>query len=142
MLRLSEDDFTELQRRIDAKTAMATPRTKKTRKYGSQPTVVDGIRFDSKAEARRYIQLKALQMAKEITNLQLQVSFNLLPGQDRAGRKERKVDYIRDFVYKDKDGVTIYEDVKSGPTKTAEFILKRKMMLFFHGIVVREVMMD
>jgi len=82
-----------------------------------------------------------MQQAGEIEDLKHHVHFDLLPAQDVNGRKERPVRYEADFTYM-KDGKLVVEDVKSGPTKTKEFILKRKMMLFFHKIEVIEVMAE
>lgn len=155
MLRFTPDEFAALQSRIKAgvqrksaapaqvePTAKAVKSTGRRNKYGAQATEVHGIRFDSKAEAKRYLQLKALEQAGEISDLQLQVKFDLLPAQELDGKKERPVQYIADFTYRDKAGSTVVEDAKSAATKTKEFVLKRKMMLFFHGIVIREVLMD
>jgi hypothetical protein len=99
--------------------------------------MVDGITFDSVKEAQRWCELKLMQRAGVISDLRLQVSFELLPAQ-RIDRKvvERAVNYIADFVYK-QDGQTVVEDAKG--YRTPEYIMKRKMMLFFHGIRIREV---
>lgn len=108
-------------------------------------TMPDGtlMHFDSKREARRYMDLWLMQRAGEITNLQTQVTYPLLPKQVHSdGAKERAIDYVADFVY-EKDGETVVEDSK-GFRNTASaayrvFVMKRKMMLYFHGITVREV---
>ncbi len=110
-------------------------------KYGAKATTVDGIEFDSKAEAQRYLQLKAMEKAGEITCLAIQVPFLLIPAQDKAGRKEREAVYVADFTYW-KDGVYVVEDTKSAPTKTREYVIKRKLLLWVHGLAVREVLMN
>lgn len=113
----------------------------------------DGMVFDSTKEARRYEQLILLQRAGYISNLQRQVTYELIPNQyetvERYSKKgerlkdqqrlvERKVEYIADFVYTDnKTGEVIVEDAKGFRTK--DFILKRKLLLFRHGIKLREV---
>ena len=79
-------------------------------KYGNHKVTYDGIKFDSKKEMNRYIELKLLQRAGKISDLQLQVPFVLL----QAGNGERGVKYIADFVYIDADGNKVVEDVKSG----------------------------
>ena len=129
---------------------MAYFRRYKSNKYGNRKT--GG--YDSKAEARRGAELEMLQAAGEICNLRKQVKFVLIPAQYEASdeiyqrgphkgeRKpgkliEREVSYLADFVYVNKDGDTIVEDVKGMRTK--EYILKRKMLLFFHGIRVVEI---
>lgn len=111
---------------------------KKKPKYHNVKTVVDGISFDSKREAARYQQLKLLERKGEISDLRLQVPFELIPSQRIDGKLlEREIKYIADFVYK-KHGKTIVEDVKSIATKTKEYIIKRKLMLYNHGIQIVE----
>ena len=95
--------------------------------------------FDSKKEADRYLVLRSEQLAGRISDLKCQVPFELIPSQKRDGRViERPVKYIADFSYT-RDGETVVEDVKSSATKTPEYILKRKMMLWEFGIEVKEV---
>ena len=102
--------------------------------------MIDGIGFDSNKEGARYEELKLLQRAGEISDLRLQVPFELVPNQKRNGKViERAVKYIADFVYTDKDGETVVEDVKSPATKTAVYTLKRKLMLWEFGIEIKEV---
>lgn len=129
------------------------PRYKKS-KYGAKKTVIDGITFDSVKEAKRYQELKRMQNASLIHDLQMQVKYVLIPAQrepDRVGARggkiqgrliEREVAYIADFVYYDNDlGHEVIEDVKgckSGNAYTI-FTLKRKMMLYFYGIRIKEV---
>ena len=117
-------------------------------KYNTKKVVRDGITFDSAKEARRFGELSLLQRAGEIFDLQTQVKFVLVPAQrepdttDRRGRLtkgkllEREVSYRADFVYKDKDGNTIVEDAKG--VRTKDFIIKRKLMLWVHGIQIKE----
>jgi len=110
-------------------------------KYRNRKTVLDGIEFDSAKEARRYAELLLLQKAGEIYDLQRQVSFVLIPAQkdEKTGRLlEREAKYIADFTYRScKTGRIIVEDTKG--LKTREYILKRKMMLYRHGIRIKEV---
>lgn len=106
-------------------------------KYGNKKVMVNGIQFDSKREARRYLDLKAMEMAGQIQNLQLQVKYLLIPSQKIDGKVvEREVTYVADFVY-DQNGKTVVEDSKGHRTK--DYILKRKMLLYSHGIQIREV---
>lgn len=106
-------------------------------KYGNKKVTVLGIEFDSKREARRYLDLKAEESAGVIQNLRLQVKYELLPNQKIDGKVvERAVSYVADFVY-EQNGETVVEDSKGHRTK--DYILKRKMMLHFHGIRIREV---
>lgn len=99
--------------------------------------------FDSVREHDRYQQLALLERAGAIQNLRVQVKYPLLPKQIRSdGKAERGVSYIADFVY-EKDGETVVEDSKGyrnpGAATYATFALKRKLMLYIHGITVREV---
>lgn len=121
----------------------------KGNKYGADKVVVDGIRFDSKREARRYQDLFLLLKAGEISDLRMQVKYQLIPVQrepDRIGPKggrkpgrviEKEVDYVADFVYKDREGNEIVEDTKGFRTK--DYVIKRKLMLWVHNIRIREV---
>jgi hypothetical protein len=95
--------------------------------------------FDSEKEGRRYWELKQLQKAGYISDLQLQVPFVLIPSQSKDGKViERKMSYKADFVYKDKNGKQIVEDVKSEATKTDVYRCKKKLMLYIHGIEIQE----
>lgn len=120
-------------------------------KYHNSKITVDGITFDSRKEAGRYRELKLLERAGEISDLQLQKEFELIPAQYETierygksgkrlkdGRKciEKAVKYIADFVYTEK-GQTIVEDTKG--FKTKDYIIKRKLMLYVHGIKIREI---
>lgn len=109
-------------------------------KYGNVKTIAFGCQFDSKREAQRYAELRLLEMAGEITDLQRQVPFVLIPAQkDAAGKAiEREVRYIADFTYTDKKtNVRVVEDAKG--LRTKEYIIKRKLMLYKYGIKIQEV---
>lgn len=108
-------------------------------KYHAKKIFADGQSFDSRKEYRRWCELKLVERAGEIGNLQRQVRFHLLPAQydERTGKcLERPVDYVADFVY-ETDGFLVVEDVKG--LKTRDYVLKRKMMLYMHGIRIQEV---
>ena len=101
-------------------------------KYGNIKTVTsDGIKHDSIKEANRWCELKLLERAGRIQDLQRQVKYELIPKQEG----ERAVYYIADFVYTE-NGQKVVEDAKGMRTK--EYKLKRKMMLYFHGIKIKE----
>ena len=108
-------------------------------KYRNQKTIVDGITFDSKKEANRWAELKLLERAGEISFLERQPSFVLIPKQVRDGKViERQTVYKADFTCQDnKTGETVVEDVKG--VRTKEYSLKRKLMLWEYGIMVKEV---
>ena len=121
-------------------------------KYRNTKITVDGITFDSKKEARRYSELKLLEKAGKISNLQRQVKFVLIPAQyeafERTGKNgqplkqgkkciERECAYIADFVYRDADFKRVVEDTKGMRTK--DYIIKRKLMLHKFHIKISEV---
>lgn len=93
------------------------------RKYRNKPVEIDGHRFDSRKEGQRYLELKALAAAGEITDLELHPRFELAPLKYRSGRK---VTYTADFRYKDKGGEVVVEDVKG--VQTEAFKLKWAIM--------------
>lgn len=106
-------------------------------KYGNRKVILDGIEFDSVKECQRYCELKLLQQAGVISDLQMQVPFELIPTQRIDGKVvERATKYVADFVYK-QNGQTVVEDTKG--FKTKDYIQKRKLMLWVHGIQIREV---
>lgn len=107
-------------------------------KYGNHKVVIDGEKVaDSKHEYSRLCELKDLQRAGEIKDLQLQVKYQLIPSQKICGKTERGVSYIADFVYWTKDNQLICEDAKGH--RTDAYIIKRKMMKLIHNIDVVEV---
>lgn len=107
-------------------------------KYHARKTVVDGITFDSRAEATRYTELKLLERAGEISSLVLQPVFELVPGYTKNGRKVRAVKYIADFMYTDRNGQTVIEDVKG--VRTKEFALKKKIFEWkYKNLTITEV---
>ena len=80
-----------------------------------------------------------MQKAGIISDLRRQVPFELIPSQRRDGKViERACIYKADFAYK-QDGEEVVEDVKSPATKTPQYIIKRKLMLWQFGIVIHEV---
>ena len=122
----------------------------KKSKYGAEKTVIDGITFDSRKEARRFAELKLLEKAGEIVELRRQVKFVLIPAQrepDQIGKRggvikgkliEREVSYLADFVYFDNNlNDYVVEDAKG--IRTKEYIIKRKLMLYKYNIRIREV---
>ena len=103
---------------------------KKSSKFGAKKTVVDGITFDSKWESERYGQLKAMERGGIVTDLELQVKYDIVINDIKICK------YIADFVYKEEspDGKIreIVEDAKG--FETPEFKLKKKLMKAVHGI--------
>lgn len=128
----------------------------KESKYGAKKVICNGIEFDSRKEANRYKELYFLLRAGHIQDLELQKSFELIPAQykvvttgevyKRGAKKgqpktktvcvENSVVYVADFAYKEK-GETVVEDTKG--FRTADYIIKRKLMLYVYGIQIKEV---
>lgn len=122
-------------------------------KYSAKKVIYDGKVFDSRKEAKRYAELRLLERAGQIKNLELQKRFELIPaqyektnevylrgekkGQPKQGRCiEQSVVYVADFCYIE-NGRQVVEDTKG--MKTKDYIIKRKLMLYIHGIRIREV---
>lgn len=106
-------------------------------KYRNRKTTVNGIVFDSAAEARRYQELCLLARAGEIQNLKLQPQFTLVEGfKTPKGEAVRPMVYRADFSYS-QSGQLIVEDVKGALTK--EYLLKRKLVLDRFGIEIVEI---
>ena len=100
------------------------------RKYHNTKTVADGIKFDSKLEAERYAQLKILERAGVIRDLELQPSFELLPSFRKNGKTWRRTVYKADFRYiLAEDDRIIIEDVK-GSTAVITDVFRLKQKLF------------
>lgn len=121
-------------------------------KYGNKKVTYDGITFDSQREMQRYVVLKEAERRGEISNLELQPKFELVPKLTEKIIEHKKtkdvvkekfiqhpITYTADFAYT-KDGERIIEDVKISPdVLPKELTLKIKMMRYFHGIEVRLV---
>lgn len=115
-------------------------------KYNAKKILKDGEVFHSKKEYKRWVELKTAEKSGLISELKRQVKYELVPAcyeeQDTPkGKKwrcvERPVSYYADFVYKDSSGITIVEDTKG--VRTADYIIKRKLMLHVHNIKIREI---
>lgn len=128
----------------------------KKSKYHSKKITVNGITYDSRKEYKRHVELSLLEKAGAITDLQTQVKFVLIPAQYetiptgefyKIGAKkgqpktkkvcvEQPATYYADFVYIE-NGKKIVEDTKGFRTK--DYIIKRKLMRWVHGIGIKEV---
>ena len=113
-------------------------------KYKNKKVEVDGMKFDSKREYNRWMELQIMEKAGLISNLQRQVPFELIPKQKVNIQKgtghitvsERSVKYIADFVYM-QDGRKVVEDTKG--LRTPEYVIKRKLLLYRYGLKVNEI---
>lgn len=129
-----------------------TVRSRSKVKYGNRKITRDGLTFDSIKEYRRWCELSLLEQAGEITGLERQVKYVIIPAQyapdtvtargkiKRGKLLERECAYVADFRYQ-MDGETVVEDVKGYKDGQAYalFVIKRKLMLSVHGIMVKEV---
>lgn len=108
-------------------------------KYSAVATIVDGIRFASKAEARRYQELRLLERAGEIKELEIQPKFPLLaPCAGRTNVLERVGEYRADFRYREgPKGVLVIEDVKG--VRTDMFRWKKKHFEIQYGLTLTEI---
>ena len=112
----------------------------KNNKYGVSPKVdrtINGIMFASKLEMDRYLQLKFAEKAGVIKDLILQPSFWLIDDYvTRDGEKIRGIKYLADFQYiRISDGAVIIEDAKSTATRTKEFLIKKKLLLWRYPLL-------
>ena len=105
-------------------------------KYHNRKVTRDGETFDSVKEYRRFCELRLLERAGAVTDLRRQVKFELIPAQRIDGKVvERACGYVADFVYME-NGQQVVEDTKG--MRTQEYRLKRKLMLWVHGIRIKE----
>ena len=137
---MSVNQYRELQRLQGQR-----PRSK----YGNVKTENDGIVFASKKEAMRYAELKTMEKAGLISQLQHQKPYELQPKFRKHGKTYRPITYYADFVYYDETPKCeiakdtnrwVVEDVKSAITrKDKVYRLKKKMMAYVYGIEIREI---
>lgn len=104
----------------------------KPKKYRNKSVVIDGIRFDSIAESKRYEQLRLLQQYHKISGLELQPKYDLCVGSMKI------CGYRADFRYRDESGKEITEDVKGFLTPV--YRIKKRLMKACRGIEIVEVM--
>lgn len=119
----------------------------KKSKLGNKKLTVGGITYDSEREYKRHLELLVLERAGVISDLRTQVKYVLIPTQRepdiigvRGGVKpgkliEKECAYIADFVYRE-NGREVVEDCKG--FRTEKYLIKRKLMLYVHGIRIRE----
>lgn len=108
-------------------------------KYGSRKAERGALRFDSQKEARRYDELTTMLRAGLISDLRLQPQFTLQESYiTETGERIRAVRYTADFSYRF-GGKLVVEDVKSGPTRTKEYLRNKKFMRSKYGIDIQEV---
>ena len=104
-------------------------------KYHAKKTTVDGITFDSRREADRYLVLKSMEEDGAIEDLRRQVRYELVSAFDVDGKHYRPVYYVADFTYRE-NGHEVIEDVKG--MKTDVYRLKAKLVAYRYGVNIRE----
>ena len=104
-------------------------------KYRARKTTFDGITFDSRKEADRYLVLKGMEEDGVIENLRRQVRYELVPAFDVDGKHYRPIYYVADFVYVE-DGKEVVEDVKGMITDV--YKLKSKLFARRYGMSIKE----
>lgn len=122
----------------DAKQSKSKP---KRPKFNNTTVEMDGVKFDSTKEYKRYIELKARSQRGEIQELKCQVKFELAPKVKIEGEKRAKsaLRYFADFTYIE-NGVLVVEDVKSIATrKLPSYRNKKHLMKSVHGVDIKEV---
>lgn len=155
-MALSSKDLARLgpraQRQLLQK--LGAQRCQRQSKYHNEPTTVNGIKFDSKKEARRYEELMVMLHAGEIKNLRLQAQYTLQESFiTPEGTRIRAIKYVADFAYDRRNKPNrnqpdlnepvcwthVVEDVKSRATKTPQYEMKKKLMYEKFRIEIREV---
>lgn len=131
-MSITNDIWTAEQFRDYGRTKVM-PQPKSRLKYNNVKKEVDGKKFDSTKESKRYLELKSMVERGEISELHEQVKFTF------AHNGVKICSYIADFTY-NKDGKEVVEDVKSEMTKKLPvYKMKKKMMVAFFGIDINEV---
>lgn len=144
-IRMSDEEFQDTQERLKSRingipAVVGSRIEKKVSKHRNVRVRIDGHNFGSKVESRRYLQLKYLEERGQISNLRLQVPFELAPAVHLAGRNRMSppLRYFADFVYEQK-GKVIVEDVKGADKVTEGFRIKRHLMATVHNIHIVEI---
>lgn len=111
-------------------------------KYGNQKIIVNGQTFDSQLECARYMQLKILERAKKIKDLQRQVAFELQPSYKKGNKTIKAITYIADFVYIDlQTGMKVIEDTKG--YRNEVYKLKKKLFEYvYKDMQITEIMKE
>lgn len=126
-----------MKQNITSKDFLELSKKPKKSKFNNKKTIVDGLKFDSLKESKRYTELKFLQDNKRISDLQMQVKFPIVVNGFKI------CTYIADFCYQDLTTFSqpkIVEDVKSEFTrKQPVYRLKKKLMIAVHNIEIKEV---
>ena len=131
-----EDLSPEMQAKVKEK---YRTEKKNKNKYGNEKTETNGIKFDSKKEARRYMELRQLETMGKISDLKLQHTFTLQEAfTTESGERIQAIKYIADFTYME-DGKFVVEDVKSPATRNNPVYRMKNKMMAEKGYIIREI---
>jgi len=109
-------------------------------KYKNKKTVINGLKFDSKKEGMRYLDLLEKLNLGQISGLELQPQFELQPKYKKDGKTIRALVYKADFAYYDKDGNYIVEDVKGSKyCLTDHYKIKKKIFEYKYPYKIKEI---
>lgn len=109
-------------------------------KYRNKKVVLGGLMFDSRFEAKKWQELCVRQRIGEITDLQRQVRFSLIPTRYYGKECVRGCSYVADFVYKEKDGQSVVVDTKG--FETPEYIVKKKLFLEIYVLTGKYIFLE
>ena len=145
----AEDIFiTALKRKLRTSSALLSENENKRLanvkakpKYKNIKVMIDGLKFDSMKEGKRYYELKLMQEKGLIEDLKIHEPFRLVDAVRLDGRKKPAIRYFADFVYMLPQSKTmVVEDVKSEKTRKLRAYRDRKhMMMAFYGIEITEI---
>lgn len=108
-------------------------------KHGNQKITVDGVKFDSQREYRRWHELQCMERQGQISQLQRQVAFELIPAVILDGRKKPVIKYVADFRYFQHEEFVV-EDAKSPHLRVNPvYRIKKHLMKHIHNIEIKEV---
>jgi len=93
------------------------------KKFNNKKVIIDGIKFDSKSEGRRYLELKERQRIGAISSLVCHPKFDLQPSFKKNGKTIQKITWSGDFSYYF-DGKRIIEDVKPFNKKKGKWVIE------------------
>lgn len=134
-LRWSEEQLQAHQRQCGIAQTNQALRPARTNKFNNKKVEIDGMTFDSGREAKRYQELRMLEAAGVISDLRLQVCYELAPSVVIRGRRKPPLRYFADFTYQD-NGNLVVEDSKGN--RDTSYIIKRHLMMSVHGIEITE----
>lgn len=143
VLRWSPEQLAEYERKVGRPLKVAAPQVEKPTeakrgKYGNKAVEYQGMTFDSKKELKRWLELKAMEEAGEIRELDRQVKFVLAPAVQLDGRTKPALRYFADATYW-RDTVFVVEDTKSSATRKSDvYRVKKHLMRSVHNIEVQE----